>query len=203
MFIIPSTQLKSINRSQTGAKPKMASAQTQIPHTTSTLKPTKTVGLISDTHIPTRARCIPKKVFKIFENVDYIIHAGDLVELAVIDELEQLAPVLAVHGNMDGPEVSGALPKLNSLKISDWKIGVTHDPGTIFGMGRMREITRHHSFNVLVYGHTHSPNIKWEGKTLYINPGSPTNPEPPFLTKSTVALLKITKETITPEIMQI
>ena len=72
--------------------------------------------------------CIPKRVFEIFENVDYIIHAGDLVELAVIDELEQIAPVLAVHGNMDGLEVTNAFPKLNSLKVFDWKIGVMHDP---------------------------------------------------------------------------
>ena len=50
-----------------------------------------------------------KRVFEIFQNVDYIIHAGDLVELAVVDELEQLAPVLAVHGNMDGIEVSRLL----------------------------------------------------------------------------------------------
>ena len=109
----------------------MTSEQTQVPREIPKIKPAKIVGLISDTHIPTRAKCIPEKVFKIFENADFIIHAGDLVELAVVDELEQLAPVLAVHGNMDGPEVSGALPKLNSLKVSDWKIGVMHDPNTM------------------------------------------------------------------------
>src|SRR4030043_1772762 len=97
------------------------------------LKSSKTVGLIADTHVPARARCIPKMVFKIFENVDFIVHAGDLVRLSVIDELEQLAPVLAVHGNMDGPEVSGALPKINSLKIYGWKKGVIADPNTPFG----------------------------------------------------------------------
>ena len=181
----------------------MANEQAQIPHTLPHIKAAKTVGLISDTHVPTRAKCIPKAVFRVFENVDYIVHAGDLVELAVIDELEQLAPVLAVHGNMDGPEVSGALPKLNSLKISGWKIGVMHEPGSSFGLGRMRPIAKQNGFNVFVYGHTHSSSIKWEGKILYINPGSPTNPEPPFLAKPTVALLKITKEAITPEIIQI
>jgi hypothetical protein len=181
----------------------MANAQSQIPRTLPQIKPAKTVGLISDTHIPSRARSLPKAVFRIFESVDYIIHAGDLVELAVLDELEQLAPVLAVHGNMDGPEVSGALPKLNSLKIADWKIGVTHDPGIMYGMSRMREIAKQNNFNALVYGHTHNCSIKWETKTLYINPGSPTTPEPPFLTKPTVALLKITKENISPEIIHI
>jgi putative phosphoesterase len=181
----------------------MSSEQAQITHEMAFIKAAKTVGLISDTHVPVRARCIPKMVFKVFENVDFIVHAGDLVQLAVIDELEQLAPVLAVHGNMDGPEVSGALPKLNSLKISDWKIGVMHDPSTLFGMGKMREIVRQNGFNVFVYGHTHNSSIKWEGKTLYINPGSPTNPVSSFINKPSVALLKVTKEAITPEIIQI
>jgi putative phosphoesterase len=178
----------------------MTSEQAMISHEMANLKASKTVGLISDTHVPSRARCIPQMVFKIFENVDFIVHAGDLVRLAVIDELEQLAPVLAVHGNMDGPEVSGALPKLNNLKISDWKIGVMHDPSTLFGMGKMREIAKQNGFNVFVYGHTHHSSIKWEGKTLYINPGSPTNPAS-FVSKPSVGLLKITKEAVTPEII--
>ncbi|MEM2336527.1 MAG: metallophosphoesterase [Candidatus Bathyarchaeia archaeon] len=163
--------------------------------------PTKIVGLISDTHVPARAREIPRRVFEIFEKVDYIVHAGDLVDLSVIDRLEQLAPVLAVYGNMDGPEIRGKLPKMNSVKIFDWKIGVMHDPGTLFGMGKMREIAKQNGFNVLVYGHTHHPSIKWEGEVLFINPGSPTNPLPPFVAKPTVALLKVTKEKIHPEII--
>jgi len=180
----------------------VAAEQTQIAHEMSTVKAAKTVGLISDTHVPVRAKCIPKMVFKVFENVDFIVHAGDLVQLAVIDELEQLAPVLAVHGNMDGPEVSGALPKLNSLKLSDWKIGVMHDPSTMFGMGKMREIARQNGFDVFVYGHTHNSSIKWEGKTLYINPGSPTNPTS-FISRPSVGLLKVTREAIIPEIIHI
>ncbi|MCX8150621.1 MAG: metallophosphatase family protein [Candidatus Bathyarchaeota archaeon] len=179
----------------------MANSQSQIPNVLPNVKPEKIVGLISDTHVPTRARCLPKNVFQLFETVDYIIHAGDLVELSVIDELEQLAPVLAVQGNMDCSTVSSALPKLNSLKLFDWKIGVMHDPNTALGMGKMRELARQNGFNVFIYGHTHNPNIKWEGKTLYVNPGSPTNPEPPFLTKPSVGFLKISKETIVPEIV--
>ncbi len=180
----------------------MAIEQPQIAREIPTVKAGKTVGLISDTHVPVRAKCIPKMVFKVFENVDFIVHAGDLVKLAVVDELEQLAPVLAVHGNMDGPEVCGALPKLNSLKVLDWKIGVMHDPSTIFGMGKMREIARQNGFNVFVYGHTHNSNIKWEGKTLYINPGSPTNPAS-FIVKPSVGLLKVTREGVVPEIVHI
>jgi putative phosphoesterase len=179
----------------------MTTELTMISHEMTNIKASKTLGLIADTHVPARARRIPKMVFKIFENVDFIVHAGDLVRLCVIDELEQLAPVLAVHGNMDGPEVRGALPKINSLKIYDWKIGVMHDPNTLFGRGKMREIAKQNGFNELVYGHTHNASVKWEGTTLYINPGSPTNPMASFMNKPSVALLKVTQETITPEIV--
>jgi putative phosphoesterase len=161
------------------------------------------VGLISDTHIPVRARSIPKRVFEVFEKADFIVHAGDLVDMSVIDELEQLAPVLAVYGNMDGPEVRGKLPKINSVKIFEWKIGVMHDPGALFGMSKMREIVKQNGFNVLVYGHTHNSSIKWEGDILFINPGSPTNPIPPFIIKPSVGLLRVAKEKITPEVVQI
>ena len=180
----------------------MTSELTSINRELRNYEAAKTIGLISDTHIPKRALCIPKKVFDIFANVDYIIHAGDLVELAVIDELEQNAPVLAVHGNMDSFEVSNVLPKLNSLKIFDWKIGVIHDADGFYEQGKIQDIAKENSFNVLVYGHTHVPKIKWAGKTLYINPGSPTDPAS-ILNKPSVALLKITKEAITPEIINL
>ena len=179
----------------------MTSATATISREKPILKASKTVGLISDTHVPVRAKCIPKSVLNIFGKVDYIIHAGDLVQLEVIDELEQLAPVLAVHGNMDGPDVSGALPKMNSLRIFEWKIGVMHDPSTSLGTRKMREIARLNGFNVLVYGHTHTSSVRWEGKTLFINPGSPTNPVSGFLSKASVALLRVTQDTISPEIV--
>jgi putative phosphoesterase len=165
-------------------------------------KVTKTVGLISDTHIPKRALRIPPRVFEVFDKVDYIIHAGDLVELAVIDELEQIAPVLAVSGNMDAIEVSGSLPKLNSLKVFDWKIGVMHDPDINSGFERMRKLTRENCFNVFVYGHTHNAIFNWEDRVLFINPGSPTDPAS-ITNKPSVGLLKITKESIVPQLFEL
>ena len=160
----------------------------------------KNVGVISDTHVPKRAMCIPKRVFEIFQGVDYIIHAGDLVELAVMDELEQIAPVLAVRGNSDGLDVANVLPKINSLKVFDWKIGVIHDQNILDGLNSIDEIAKANGFNVFVCGHTHIANILWEGKILYINPGSPTDPAG-ILNKPSVAILKITREIITPQII--
>jgi putative phosphoesterase len=145
---------------------------------------------------------IPERVFEAFKDVDYIIHAGDLVELSVIDELEQAAPVLAVHGNMDSQEVCNVLPVLNSLRIFDWKIGVMHDPDVLNRSDKMIEIAKDNAFNVLVFGHTHAPRIKWEGEMLFINPGSPTDPAS-FLNKPSVGLLRVTPKTITPQIINL
>ena len=180
----------------------MTSELTSINRELKNYEATKVVGLISDTHVPKRALSIPKKVFEVFANVDFVIHAGDLVELAVIDDLEQVAPVLGVRGNMDSFEVNNALPKINSLKVFNWKIGVVHDAGSFNEQGKMQDVVKENGFDVLVYGHTHVSKIKWEGKTLYINPGSPTDPAS-ILNKPTVALLKITKENIFPQIIDI
>jgi putative phosphoesterase len=163
----------------------------------------KLVGLISDTHIPSRAKAIPNEVFEIFNGVSLILHAGDLTQLSVIDELQQLAPVVAVSGNMDRSEVRKRLPKMNSVKVYNWKIGGIHDPGIFSGTRKIRTIAKQNNFDALVFGRTHRPSIRQAGEVLFINPGSPTNPLPPFITKPTVAMLKITKEKIEPGIIRI
>ncbi|MEW6069831.1 MAG: metallophosphoesterase [Candidatus Thermoplasmatota archaeon] len=162
----------------------------------------KLVGLISDTHIPTRAKKIPEKVFEVFESVDLIIHGGDLIELSVINILEKLAPVIAAHGNMDPPNIRQKLPEINSTEVLGWKIGVIHNPYALWGLSRMRRIATSKNFDVLVFGHTHKPFIRQE-KILFINPGSATDPIPPIFVKKSVGLLKITKEKIEPRIVRI
>jgi uncharacterized protein len=178
----------------------MSMEQTVLPKEKPDLTSQKIIGLISDTHVPSRAKSIPPRVFKIFEKADFIIHAGDLVELSVIDELEAIAPVLAVSGNMDAPNVNGSLPEMESMKIFDWRIGVMHDPNALWGDTKMRYIAKENGFHVFVYGHTHCASIKWEDGVLFINPGSPISPASEN-DKPTVALLKITKDGIVPEIV--
>lgn len=163
----------------------------------------KVVGLISDTHIPTRAHAIPPRVFEVFVGSNLIMHAGDLIQLRVLSDLERLAQVVAVYGNMDEPDVRERLPKTGSVEVYKWKIGVIHNPGALWGTRRMKRIAKQNNLDVLVFGHTHRPVFKWEEGILFINPGSPTNPLPPFLTKPTIALLKVTKEGIEPEIVEI
>ena len=162
----------------------------------------KLVGLISDTHIPARAKAIPNRVFEIFQDASLIVHAGDLTRLSVKEELEQMAPVIAVHGNMDTKNVRGKLPMMNSFEIGDWKIGVTHSLGFFSRTGRFRSIAKQ-GFHVFVSGHTHRPSIKHRNGMLLVNPGSPTNPLPPFLTRPSVALLKVAKNEIEPVIVNL
>jgi len=163
----------------------------------------KVIGLISDTHVPAHAKKVPPQVYKVFEEVDLIIHAGDLTTIEVVEQLSEKAKVIAVHGNMDSKQVCLKFPSLASLNICGWKIGVVHDAGVLFRKMRTRSLARKHGFNVLVYGHIHHAKFYWEKDILYINPGSPTFPLPPFFTKPTVALLKLNRKKIEPRIVRL
>ncbi|MDI6807100.1 MAG: metallophosphoesterase [Candidatus Aenigmarchaeota archaeon] len=155
----------------------------------------KWIGLISDTHMPSRTKDIPPKVFEIFRKVDLIIHAGDFVSIDVLRELEKRAPVIGVHGNMDFGEVRSELPEINYVEILGRKIGVVHDAG-IFGTEKMKRIARENNFDILVFGHTHRQFLMEDEGRIFINPGSPTNPLPPFLIKPSIALLKIDEKKV-------
>ncbi len=77
----------------------------------------KIIGLISDTHIPSRSKKLPENVFVLFEDVDMIIHAGDIVRMDVVKSLEKIAPVIAVYGNMDPDSLRTALDEIEMVEI--------------------------------------------------------------------------------------
>lgn len=151
------------------------------------------IGVISDTHIPARAKAIPQEVFKIFENVSYIIHAGDFAEVSVVEELERIAPVVGVQGNMDTVAVREKYPKVNTLEVLGWKIGVVHDGIPSLRSGRLKKLAKQNGFDVLIFGHTHRSSVKKEDGVLYINPGSPTQP---LFSKASVGVLKVSRKKI-------
>ncbi|MFQ6050136.1 MAG: metallophosphoesterase [Candidatus Hydrothermarchaeota archaeon] len=157
-----------------------------------------TIGVISDTHIPKRAQKLPREIYEIFENTSMIIHAGDMVDTRVINELEKISRVIAVYGNMDPPQIREKFPKINSIEIYGWKIGVTHN--SIIRSGEMKEIAMKNDFDVLIFGHTHRASIVKENGRIYLNPGSPTNP---LLAKPSVAVLKVSRNKITARIVEI
>lgn len=134
------------------------------------------VGIISDTHLPNRRKVIPKEVFKGFENVDLIIHAGDICEEYVLDELGLLAPVKAVAGNMDGLELQKRIPRKQIIDIKGFKLGVIHGDG--YGGSTLQRATnafKEQKLDCIVFGHSHQAFNSLNGDVLLFNPGSPTD----------------------------
>ncbi len=158
----------------------------------------KIIGLISDTHIPSRSKKLPENVFVLFEDVDMIIHAGDIVRMDVVKSLEKIAPVIAVYGNMDPDSLRTALDEIEMVEIYNLKIGVMHNPNTMWGIGGMKKIAKENDLDVLIFGHTHKQFMKWEDDILFINPGSPTDPLPPIFVKSSVGLLLVSEDRVQP-----
>ncbi len=134
----------------------------------------KRIGVLSDTHIPKAAPDVPKEVYEEFKGVDLILHAGDLTELSVLEALEKIAPVKAVCGNMDTEEVRARLPEKDTIIIEKFKIGLIHGYGP---PSRLAETVskEFRGVDVIVFGHAHSTMNEKIKKTLFFNPGSPTD----------------------------
>lgn len=158
------------------------------------------IGLISDTHIPDRAKEIPKKVFDAFNNVDLILHAGDLTSPAVIEELEKIAPVMAIQGNMD--RMNGIdLPKARVIQAEELRIGLVH--GEVYPRADTQQLlylARQLDADILVSGHSHQPKIEQIEGILLLNPGSPIVPR---LADRTVMLLEINEKEVDVELVKI
>ena len=158
------------------------------------------IGLISDTHIPDRAKEIPEKVITTFKDVDLILHAGDLTSTQVIDELEKIAPTIAIQGNMD--RVAGIkLPNAKVIEVEGLKIGLMH--GEVYPRGDTQQLlylAKQLNVNILVSGHSHQPKIEQIEDILLLNPGSPVVPR---LADRTVMLLKINNKDVDVEVVKI
>jgi len=131
------------------------------------------VGVISDTHIP-QFKKLPEATWEHFAGVELIIHAGDLSILRVIAELETIAPVVAVQGNIEEEEVIRALPIKREIVVGHCRIGIVH----ILGDAHTRERVARQEFpnaRCVVFGHSHIPwNQEYDGLLLF-NPGSATD----------------------------
>ncbi len=124
------------------------------------------IGLISDTH-----GHLPADVFTIFSDVDLIIHAGDVGSENVLIDLQALAPVKAVYGNMDHALPAGNLSRIAFIKAEELTLCVTHilnNPKSfayeLYKMNKKAE--------VVIFGHTHRPEVQKYNEILFINPGS-------------------------------
>lgn len=158
------------------------------------------IGVLSDTHIPRKAKTIPHIVLDSFSRVDHIIHAGDLSDLSVVAALEALAPVTAVAGNTEPPEVRDRLGEKKTVTFGRVTVGVVHGHGE---KGRTSDRAagsfQAQSVRCIVFGHSHIPYCETHGGVLLFNPGSPTdrrrNPYYSF------GILEIDGEIITPRLV--
>ncbi|KPK97268.1 MAG: hypothetical protein AMJ95_09840 [Omnitrophica WOR_2 bacterium SM23_72] len=135
------------------------------------------IGVISDTHIPDRAKEIPQKILEDFADADMIIHVGDLVDLSVLKKLKNVcANTLAVWGNMDPAHVRSQLPEKEVIKVGKFKIGIMHGYGAPANLISLLEsVFKEDNVDVIIFGHSHnSVHEKREG-ILFFNPGSATD----------------------------
>ncbi|MBN2148426.1 MAG: metallophosphoesterase family protein [Anaerolineales bacterium] len=147
------------------------------------------LGVISDTHVPDRARCVSPRALEIFRQagVEAILHAGDISTQAALDALGAIAPVYAVCGNRDMFTL-GDLPAQRRLDFEGVRIGLTHGHGTLgnyitekfriilLGLDAMlyarRALAAFPDVDVVVFGHIHMPVNRRVGQQLVFNPGA-------------------------------
>lgn len=134
------------------------------------------IGVISDTHIPSMARDIPKAIYNDFKDVDLILHAGDLAEMNFFEKLKKLKKVIAVAGNMDSKEVAAALKQKEIIETGGFRIGLIHGWGSPEGlMERVSAEFKREKVDCIIFGHSHHPVNEIKEGILLFNPGSPTD----------------------------
>ncbi len=132
--------------------------------------------LLADTHVPKRARDLPPAVWAEVDRADVVVHAGDWVDVALLDALEaRAARLVGCYGNNDGPALRARLPLVARVELEGVRLGVVHETG-----GRDRREARvdaaHPDLDVLVFGHSHIPwDTTTPAGTRLLNPGSPTD----------------------------
>jgi len=132
--------------------------------------------LLADTHVPHRAKDLSPQVWEEVAVADVVVHAGDWVDVALLDALQERArQVVGCWGNNDGAVLRERLPEVAHLEVEGLRIGVVHETGARAGRERRMD-AEHPGLDMLVFGHSHIP---WDtvtaAGTRLLNPGSPTD----------------------------
>ena len=133
--------------------------------------------LLSDTHVPQRARDLPREIWAAVEAADVVVHAGDWVDARLLDKLEARSlRLVGVHGNNDGAELRARLPEVAHATVGGVRLAVVHETGPAAGRERRCDALYGESADVLVFGHSHIPwDTTTPGGLRLLNPGSPTD----------------------------
>jgi putative phosphoesterase len=132
--------------------------------------------LISDTHVPKRARDLPVPLWAAIDAAEVVIHAGDWVDVDLLNQLEtRSARLIGCYGNNDGPALRRRLPEVAHATLEGVRFAVIHETGPAGGRER-RCAERFPDVDVLVFGHSHIPwDTTAESGLRLLNPGSPTD----------------------------
>jgi hypothetical protein len=163
------------------------------------------IGLIADTHIPEACERLPREVFDAFRGIDLVMHAGDVYINRVLDELEEVAPVIAALGNgdegLDGHRFrlhtdDERVREAHLIEVEGVRVGLVHAIPTpdesseeAFRLAMVRYFGG--PVDVVVIGHSHMEGVVRFGETLVVNPGSPTLPRNLSGVPGTVGILEV------------
>jgi uncharacterized protein len=166
----------------------------------SSFAPPLNIGVISDTHIHERThRIIPPQVFALFRRagVGLILHAGDINVPAVLSQLSEIAPVIAVAGNNDVWDLQVSLPQVARFTIGKFRFALVHGHQAKTARVAARQLAG--SCDCVVYGHSHIPRMEEIDGTVLFNPGSATDRRwgPHF----GIGLISVTEEHCRPDLI--
>jgi putative phosphoesterase len=133
------------------------------------------IAVLADTHSPRFWKGCPSAVARRLERADLILHAGDVCLVETLEEIARFAPLHAVQGNNDGPDVAAwGAPERLELDLDGLRVGMVHDSGAAKGRGpRLRRMFP--EADLVVFGHSHIPwDEEYDGQRAF-NPGSPTD----------------------------
>ena len=132
------------------------------------------IAIMSDTHLPAGRRELPAACVEHVAKADALLHAGDVMTEEALADIEAIGtPVLAVHGNVDSPELRERLPAERTVEADGARVAMVHDAGP--ARGRLARLHRRFpDADAVVFGHSHLPLHEEEGGFQIFNPGSPT-----------------------------
>ena len=180
------------------------------------------IGVLADTHVPDILPALPARVFDVFAGVDIILHACDVTDLAILQQLEPIAQTFAVFGEQDSPEVKRYVEEKSRLEFANRAVGLVHGHRALettgvfkrmlYRVNRARQMEDLYdkvlrefadvSVDAIVFGHSHQPYIKMHGGVLLFNPGSVARPAEPN-SRGTVGMLEISAYAIKGRIISL
>jgi hypothetical protein len=145
------------------------------------------IGIISDTHVGNNDEGVIEKVGEHFEGADLILHAGDITQKSVLEELSTIAPVIAVKGNADTMNLNST----ELVMVNNFKIALNHGVDLSDDFDKLSLFGRAHGVDIVVTGHTHKSHFQLRDNMCFINPGSLNRP---IDCEASIAILNINEK---------